>query len=195
MARGKTKDAGIGDNSTKEDQDRKVLFFIDRRAYNEALAVKKAADAKLKNVAKMIKSDLGEYGLQQIKDYDAAQTPEGQERLKAEFAAKAQAMRFAGMAINSQVDLFEDLAPLAERAYLAGEEAGLRGDTLSNPYNEGSVEGQDYARGWHAGQGALFEGIKKKEAPPADELIKGPGAEGDDPFADNDDDAQREAAE
>jgi hypothetical protein len=176
-------DAPRGHNSAKDEQDRKVLFFIGRKNYLAALAEKKAADAKLKNVAKTIKADLGEYGLDQIKAYEVAQTPEGQAKLKAEMEATAQAMRFAGMAINTQADMFEDLAPLVDRAYAMGEEAGLRGDTLSNPYNEGSPEGQQYASGWHAGQGALFEGIKKIEAKAADELIKGPG---EDPFPEED---------
>jgi hypothetical protein len=196
MARGKAKAPSIGDNSAKEEQNRKALFHINRRAYKEALAVKKAADAKLKNVAKTVKSDLGEFGLQQIKDYDLAQTPEGQAALKAEIDARAQAMRFAGMAVNSQVDMFTDLAPLAERAFAMGEEAGMRGDSLQNPYNEGSVEGQQFAAGWHAGQEAIFAITKKREEAAADEIIKG-SADGDDPFpdADNDDGEQRVAAE
>jgi hypothetical protein len=181
-------DNDIGHNSAKDEQDRKVLFFIGRRNYLAALAEKKAADAKLKNVAKTIKADLGENGVNQIKVYELAQTPEGQAKLKADMEAAAQAMRFAGMAINTQTDMFEDLAPLVERAYAMGEEAGLRGDTLSNPYNEGSPEGQQYAAGWHEGQVALFEGIKKLED--RDELIKG-GADAD-PF---EEDEHREAAE
>ena len=54
-------------------------------------------------------------------------------------------MRFAGIAINTQLDIFEDRAPLDDRAFRDGEEAGLRGDSLANPYNEASAEGQAYA--------------------------------------------------
>lgn len=167
------------------ERDRKVLFFMSRNAYAKALATKKAADAALKNVCKTIKADLGEYGVSQIKAYEQAQTPEGQAKLDAELAAKAQALRFAGKPVNYQVDMFEDLAPLAERAFAMGEEAGLRGDTLSNPYNEGSEEGQRYAAGWHEGQGALAAGIKKLEP----EIIKG-GAD-EEPFPEE----HQEAAE
>lgn len=179
------------------ERERKAIFHINRRAYNEALAVKKAADAKLKNVAKTVKSDLGEHGLQQIKDYELAQTPEGQAALKAEIEARAQAMRFAGMPVNTQVDMFEDLAPLAERAFAAGEEAGMRGDTLANPYNEASAEGQEYARGWHAGQESIFAITKlRDEQAGGDTLIEGEAHSGDDPFAANDDaPATVEAAE
>lgn len=173
------------------DKDRKVLFFINRKDYLEALAAQKAANARMKQVGKVIKADLGEYGLDQIKTYEKAQTPEGQAKLKARQEAERQAMAFAGVPINTQLDIFTDRAPLDERAYRDGEEAGLRGDSLSNPYNEGSAEGQGYARGWHDGQGALFAGIKKKEeAASGDELIQ--AGDSDPGFADGD---HREAAE
>lgn len=95
--------------------------------------------------------------------------------------AERQAMAFAGSPINTQLDIFTDHAPLTERTYRDGEEAGLRGDSLRNPYNETSAEGQEYARGWHDGQGALFAGIKKnEEAASGDELIQA-GDDGD-PF-------------
>lgn len=169
----------VGDTA---EQDRKVLFFVNRNAYVKALHAKKAADAALKQVGKTIKADLGEHGMAQIKAYELAQTAEGQEKLKAEIDAKAQAMRFAGMPVGTQLDLLDDRAPVDERAYRDGEEAGLRGDTLANPYNEASPEGQQYAQGWHDGQAKLFAGIKKKEAEAStDELIKG-GDVDDDPF-------------
>lgn len=176
------------------EQDTKVLFFINRRNYLAALEAKKAADAKMKLVGKAIKADLGEHGLDQIKTYEKLRTAEGAEEIKARREAEAQAMRFAGMPEGTQLDLLEDRAPLVDRAFRDGEEAGLRGDTLANPYNEASEEGQQYASGWHQGQGALFAGIKKKEAEEnGDELIQSADADeqGDDgdPFAD-----QNEAA-
>lgn len=172
-----------GHNSADSaEQERRVLFFIDRKAYLDALAAKKAADAKLKNVCKTIKSDLGEYGLDQIKAYEKLQTPEGKAEITARHEAERQAMRFAGMAINTQLDIFKDRTPLIERAYRDGETAGLEGQTLSNPFNEASEEGREFARGWHDGQGALFAGIKQKEVDASpDEVIK--GADAEDPFA------------
>lgn len=181
--------AKSGHNSAQDEADRKVLFFIGRKNYLAALKAKKEADAALKNVAKVIKADLGENGLNQIKVYEQAQTPEGQAKLKADMEAATQAMRFAGMAVNTQVDMFEDLAPLVDRAFAMGEEAGLRGDTLANPYNEASPEGQQFADGWHQGQAALAAGIKKKEAGP--ELIKAgePETDDEDPFGDDEEGA------
>lgn len=177
---------------------RKVLFFINRKDYLEALAAQKTATAKLKLVGKTIKADLGIYGLDQIKAYEKAQTPEGLAELKARRDADLQAMRFAGVPVNTQLDIFLDRAPLTERAYSEGEEAGLRGDTLSNPYNEASTEGQEFARGWHDGQGALFAGIKQKQEAAADELIKAADGDGD-PFAEEDEfdaaDPTKQAAE
>jgi hypothetical protein len=186
--------ATAGHNSGEiSEKDRKVLFFINRKDYLEALAVQKAATSKMKLVGKAIKADLGKYGLDQIKAYEQAQTPEGLAELKARRDADIQAMRFAGVPVNTQLDIFTDRLPLDERAYTEGEEAGLRGDTLSNPYNEASPEGQEWARGWHDGQGALFAGIKQKEMAKADERIVG-SDNGDDPFGDEEDDEQDEAA-
>ncbi|PYE89621.1 hypothetical protein [Phyllobacterium leguminum] len=185
--------AGEGHNSGAvgiSEKDRKVLFFINRKDWIEAMEAKKAADAKVKQVGKAIKADLGKYGLDQIKAYEKAQTPEGIPELKARRDADLQAMRFAGVPVNTQLDIFIDRAPAAERAYGEGEEAGLRGDTLTNPYNEASPEGQEYARGWHEGQGALFAGIKQKQddADTRDDLIQSVPFGEDPDFPDGEDD-------
>lgn len=174
------------------DMDRKVLFHINRQNWLKAMAAKKAADAALKNVGKAIKSDLGEYGLDQIKAYEKAQTPEGKAELQAKRTAELQAMAWAGIPVNTQLDMLVDLAPLDERAYQDGLDAGLRGDTFSNPFNPLASEGQAFEKGWKDGQGALFAGIKKKEEEASgDELIQAGDDDGD-PFADDD---HREAAE
>ncbi|HTV69304.1 MAG TPA: hypothetical protein VMF90_12275 [Rhizobiaceae bacterium] len=178
--------SGHNENGITE-QDRRVLFFINRKDYHEALAAKKAADAKMKLIGKQIKADLGKHGLDQIKDYDKAKTAEGQEELKARVEASMQAMRWAGVPVGTQLDLLDDRAPLDERAYAMGEEAGLRGETLVNPYNESTAEGQAYAKGWHDGQGALFAGIRKKQE--AAELIKAGDESDDAPFDDEDQEA------
>jgi hypothetical protein len=178
-------EAKAGHNSGVSDDDRKVLFFMDRNAYVKALAAKKAADAELKNVCKTIKADLGANGVAQIKLYELCRTPEGEAKVKAEELARREAMRWAGIPINTQADLFADLAPLDERALEDGEEAGLRGDTLANPYDENSTAGRRFADGWKAGQAKLGEGIKQKAMATADERIAG-SDEDEDPFGEED---------
>jgi hypothetical protein len=191
MSAAAKKAAAAGHNSgDSEDLDRKVLFHINRQNWLKAMAAKKLAHAALKNVSKVIKSDLGEHGLLQIKAYEQAQTPEGKAELQAKQAAERQAMAWAGIPVNTQLDMLVDLAPLDERAYQDGLDAGLRGDTLSNPFNPLSGEGQAFEKGWHDGQGALFAGIKKKEEAGADELIKGSD---DEPGFEVDDDERDEA--
>ena len=165
--------AGIGDNI---DPEREKLFFYHRRKYVAALAAKKAADAAMKNCGKAIKVDLGDFGLDEIKDYETALTPEGQERLKAKSEATLRALRLAGMPVGTQIDMFEDRAPLVERAATMGREAGMRGDALANPYNEASEEGRAYSQAWHEGQEAIFAISKIKDAEASGEsLIKGEG--------------------
>lgn len=156
--------APAGHNSGISDDDRRVLFFINRNEHVKLLAAKKAADAALKNHGKKIKADLGENGMRQIKLYEELRTPEGEERFKAQRLADAQVAAWAGLPVNTQADMFTDLAPLDERAFADGEEAGLRGDTLSNPYDVNSQHGRQFEAGWKAGQERLFEGIKKMEA-------------------------------
>lgn len=186
-------DNDIGHNSGEmAEKDRKVLFFINRNQYVRLLAAKKAADAALKNHGKQIKADLGDNGLAQIKLYEMARTPEGEAKIKAEMVAMREAMSWAGMPVNTQADLFADLAPLDERAFKDGEESGLRSDTLENPYDANSQHGREFKRGWEAGQEKLGAGIKKKEAEAStDEHIPGHD-DSDDPF---EDDASRPAAE
>lgn len=159
MASAKT--ATVGDNSDKQHEG---LLFFHLRKYNAALAAKKAADAAMKNCGKAIKSDLGEFGLDEIKDYLTAQTEEGQQRLKAKSEATLRALRLAGMPVGTQLDLLDSPAPLDERAYRDGREAGMRGDSLRNPYNEASEAGQAYGNGWTDGQQAIFAIEKIKEA-------------------------------
>lgn len=163
-----------GHNSQAE-KNREVLFFMDLGAYNKALASKKAADAEMKRVGKVIKADLGDHGLKSIKTFIKAQSEEGSAELRAEAEAIAQAMRYAGTPSGYQFDLLEDRTPLVERAALDGRRSGLLGETLNNPYNEGSAEGQAYATGWHEGQADLFAGITaRKEQEAEAELIEGP---------------------
>ncbi|ALJ98290.1 hypothetical protein BiPBO1_76 [Brucella phage BiPBO1] len=165
----------MGHNSIS-DQDRRNLFFVDRHLYLKALAAKKAADAHLKNVGKQVKADLGPNGLDQIKLYEKAKTDEGLQAIKDKLEADRQALAYADIPINTQIDLFDNAVANDEKAYNLGLTAGLEGETLINPYNEATQDGQDYTRGWHEGQGILFAGIKQKEQPETEsELIKGEG--------------------
>lgn len=165
---------GLPGHNSGIDPEREKLFYLHLRRYRKTLAAKKEADAAMRNCGKAVRADLGEFGLDELKDYETAQTPEGQEKLKLKSEGILRALHLAGMPIGTQIDLFSDLAPLDERAARAGREAGMRGDTLSNPYNEGSAEGRAFAEAWHAGQQAIFAIEKLKEAEAGgDELIKG----------------------
>lgn len=173
-----------GHNGLTDDQ-HEVLFFINRRDWFEAMAAKKAADAKVKLVGKTIKADLGPNGLDEIKTYEKAQTEEGAAEIKAKMESTRRAMNLAGIPIGTQLDLLVDRAPLDERAYKQGREAGLKGDSLSNPYNESTAEGDAYARGWREGQDAILAATKARmeaanaAANPPAELVEGAGHDGD----------------
>lgn len=178
--------ADVGHNSNEiGDDDKRVLFFIHRNEYVRLLAAKKAADAAIKNHGKKVKADLGDNGMSQIKLYEELLTPEGEAKFKARMEAERQAAAWAGLPIDTQIDMFENLAPLDERAFGEGEEAGLRGDSQgANPYDLNSEPGRKWAKGWEAGQAKLAEGFKKL-VQPADEVIKGENVDDDPGFAED----------
>lgn len=186
MARAATKTASIdtspppvGHNGLTDKQ-HDVLFFYHYRERAIALAAKKAADARLKVVDKVIKAELGPEGGAELKAYDQAQTAEGLAKINAEIAAKTRGARLAGAPIGHQFDLLQtDRTPLDERAFAQGRTAALKGESLVNPYNEATLEGGEFASGWREGQDDMLAEMQKRMEAKAEaekaELIEGAG--------------------
>lgn len=87
--------------------------------------------------------------------------------------------KMLGHGLARQVDLFEDRAPIEDRAYEEGLAAGKLRKDAANPYGADSEAGQAWQRGLN--EGNAFANTDLSGA--MDELIKG-GAGDDEPFPD-----------
>ena len=94
--------AGGGSNSVLTDAEQQALFFQHKRFYEASLAKKKAADADFRNVCKKAKSELGDFGVLQIKTAVKLESDDGSEKIQAEMEAMVQAARWLGMPIGSR---------------------------------------------------------------------------------------------
>lgn len=144
------------------DNQRHALFEHDLVKYSALLATKKKADKALRDFGKIIKADLGEYGLDMIKL--RLKIEDG--GAEAEASAKDHAlnmirvMRWAGLPVGHEDDLFQaiDPRPLDEVAFDEGKIAGMRGMAMTAP--ERFATGPTYqawCNGWHKGQGEIFD--------------------------------------
>ena len=131
--------------------------------YQQLLAKKKAADADLRNLGKVIKSDLGDFGLDSIKL--AVKLREGAESATNEEKEKVlqtlRVMRWEGIPLGVQGNLFEvfDDRPLDERAFELGRADGMSGKSMKPPVELVGTQGpafEEYCRGWHLGQEKIF---------------------------------------
>lgn len=149
-------------NELSDDQ-RFALTEQHKKTYIKRLAEKKAADKALQDLGKEVKADLGKYGLKQIKDMIDLETPEGEEKLKAEMESRAQVMRWLGMDIGTQAELFGDTdrRPVTEKAFAEGKAAGIKGEAHKNPYHQTNPGHGEWQRGWEIGQNTVMKGFKK----------------------------------
>lgn len=162
---------GTGDLShdntknTLSDDDILALTLQHKRKYESALAAKKKASADFLNCTKLIKSELGDAGISDIKDMIAADSDDYEVKLRADLERKARLARWLGLEIGTQANLF---APTQvsqhERGYSEGKRAGLSGDPCKTDFAPGTDGYDGYMKGWHEGQAVNAAQIKKKEA-------------------------------
>ncbi len=154
----------IGDNSgalTPEEE--RALFFSHFNKILRQDGIAKAARQQLGRLRKGAKAD----GIK-LKNMDFAlrcNELEDEGIVIDEFKAMAQVMKWMGLPVNFQAEMFEDLAPLDERAYSAGALASAIGKTAISPHAPGSKPDQAWLRGFNEdGQirvKALGEAMKK----------------------------------
>ncbi len=172
---------GLGHNvngGMTEDQ-LQALGYHHKSKYEQALAAKKETDAKFKHVCKVAKAD--GVSVDDIKLLIKLDTPEGEASLRAELQRQLQVAGWAGSEIGTQFSFADipDRSPLVERAAAEGKRAGMKGESLNNPYTGDAAEA--YAQGWHDGQAALFSVRELSEARAAAETLseEGEGEEGE----------------
>ncbi|KAA0970833.1 hypothetical protein FPY71_10175 [Aureimonas fodinaquatilis] len=165
---------GIGHNSGLSPDQRHALALMHRRKFKEIDAREKLIKAEKRNLGKVVKVDLGDTGMLQIKTMIRAETEEGREALEAELRATAEAKSWAS-GEDGQLDMFSGQPkPDETRAFHEGKIAGMDDEPLRNPYGAGTVDHEDYARGWQRGH-QVMEEIHEMKAEQEDSLIEGPG--------------------
>jgi len=139
-----------------------------RQKYEILLAAKKKATSDLQQFGKIVKADLGKHGLNQIQALIEGATPEGETAIKARIERDMQVLRWMGVPIGSQADLFPatDRTPITERAFNEGKRQGLAGETNKNPHHHTTEAHRAHNEGYMAGQEANARGIKKLDDTP-----------------------------
>jgi hypothetical protein len=148
------------------DDQRYSLVEQHRQTFERLLATKKAADAALRNHGKIIRADLGKYGMDEIKGVMEGSTPEGEISIKARIERDVRILRWMQVPIGSMEDLFpaNDRTPLVERAYADGKRQGLAGGSQNNPHHHTTAAAGEHDRGYADGQQTLAtKGFSKLE--------------------------------
>lgn len=145
------------DNAGLSPDEARALFLQDVAKYERALEVKKAADADLRNVGKVIKSD--GFTLEQVKVAVAVKTPEGDAKERAKIRQALQAAVWAGVPLGTQLGMFDepDRTPAVDRAYDEGKIAGMEGRTRRPPYAPELAQYERWMEGFYAGQESLIK--------------------------------------
>ena len=146
------------------DDQKQALFWQHKKSYEEALETKRAADAALKNVCKLIKSE----GTKLADIKLAMMAPDA---FEAHVRAGAEDMirmaRWLGSPLGTQFALFDtpDRTSSDEKAFADGKRAGLAGQDASPPYAKHLPQAGRWLEGWHAGQDVVLKGFKPTPEP------------------------------
>jgi hypothetical protein len=160
MAKKKDKAASPAPKTTIESMSDDQLYSLTethRQKYELVLEAKNKANKALIDYGKIIKSNLGATGLQDIKDLISLDTPEGEATMKAEMERKVRVLRWMGCPIGSQGALFADAdrTPITERAFNEGKRQGLAGEPIDNPHHHTTEAHRSHVAGFASGQKTL----------------------------------------
>ena len=133
-----------------------------RQRYERLMVAKKAANKAVLDFGKIIKADLGDVGLADIKTLIDLSTPEGEAKVKAEMDRQARVMRWMNIQIGTQESLFgEDRTPAVDKAKAEGKRQGLAGETMNNPHHHTTEAHRAHNEGHAEGQAILAKGFKQ----------------------------------
>lgn len=157
------------------DDQLQALFFQSKRDYEKSLGVKKKADADFKNTCKRIRAELGKRGVEEVKLAIALGEESGEQDAKASIESTMRVMRWMGIPVGTQADLFpdNDPTPIADRAFAEGRRHALGGEGRNNPHHLTTEAARSYEAGYDKGQGEkIAAGIKPLEPGEAADLKK-----------------------
>lgn len=149
-------------NSELTEDERRALHFRHCAEYERALAVKKLADAGLKNVGKRIKAEND--SVAKCKKTIQARSPEGEAELRAEIEQAAEVLRWSGVQVGETAEMFADRRPADEAALEHGKIAGLKGERAEPPHDLGTPAHDQWMAGWQIGQASLMASFEKMPA-------------------------------
>jgi hypothetical protein len=153
---------GEGHNSSISDDERRALAFQHRDKYASALATKKSADALFKNVCKSAKAELGDGAVEVIKHLIALQEPEGEEAIRENLQLQADALRWAGVPLGTQIDFDlrePDRMPSVDRAFEEGKRMSAEGRPAKPEYDPSTPQYRAFMDGYADDQTRLMEGV------------------------------------
>jgi hypothetical protein len=170
-------------NALNEDEVH-ALTLRHKGKYVAALAAKKKASAEFLNCTKLIKAELGDDGLADIKDMIAAETDENYEaKLQAELDRKMRLARWQGLSVGTQANMFGDTAPSQrERGHTEGKRDGMSGKECKTDFAPGTEGYDGYMEGWHAGA-AIKSNMDREQEEGAAILLRPEGNEPEGPDA------------
>jgi hypothetical protein len=153
------------------DDQLQTLFFQSKRDYEKNLAIKKKADTDFKNCCKRIKAELGKRGVDEVKLAVLLDTESGEADAKADIESTIRVMRWMGVALGTQADLFpdDDPTPITERAFAEGKRHALAGEVRGNPHHHTTEAARSYEAGYDKGQ----EGMIRSGIEPTDDTPEG----------------------
>lgn len=172
MAKKKDKAASAAPAQTTEnisDDQLQALFFQSKRDYERMLGLKKKADADFRNCCKRIKAELGKRGVDEIKLAVLLGDENGEADAKADIESTIRIMRWMGIPVGTQGDLFpaNDPTPITDRAFAEGRRHALAGDRRSNPHHHTTEAARHYEMGYDKGQEEqITGGIKATDDTP-----------------------------
>lgn len=156
-------DAKPGHNAMTPEQ-RQALMFRAKRRYQDYLGRKKDADANFKNECKLIRADLGNEAIDEIKAMILLETPEGEAKVRAQMELAMRAARYMASPLGSQFEMFPDRQPAEDRAFAEGKRDAMDGKPMKSPYDPAMPQNDAYAEGFSAGTKALAELQRQRDA-------------------------------
>ena len=159
------------------DDQLQALFFQSKRDYEKMLGLKKKSDADFKNCCKRIKAELGKRGVAEIKLAVLLADENGEADAKADIESTIRVMRWMGVPVGTQVDLFpdNDPTPITDRAFAEGRRQGIAGEPQNNPHHHTTEAHRAHNSGFAEGQEALAtKGFSKLEPDDAADIKASP---------------------
>jgi hypothetical protein len=158
--------AGLGDNSgetkpVRTPDEEREAFLVHRTTWNN-IEAKRATFKRLEAEAKAaLKAD--GFSVKQMKIADDLATETGEKKIQGEVKDRLQVARWLGLAMGSQLDLFEepDRTPIVDRAYDAGKMASMNDKPAKPPHAPETEAYKAWMSGYHDHQATIVPGAQR----------------------------------